>query len=490
MLPVNPARFSELFHKTQALEKAGRLDEARDLCSRLIAAAPQRVEPHFQLARIERRAGDIAAAIAHLRDARELKPKEPAILAALADMLSAHGDDEEALQIHDILIRAAPRDARYLIDKALVLQRTGAFEKAETTLRKAQALDPLRGEPYRMLTANRKVKPGDPLIGKMKAALRNKKLSRSARVEIEFALAKAMEDTEQYDKVFRYLAPANATMKSAYGYDASDRQAEVNGLIEAFHDFDFTPTKPADDSFTPIFVTGLPRSGTTLVEQILASHSQVISGGEMPYALRLCYDAIGNPGQGFAPMAKVAPEKIARLAEQYQAAARSSVSFDRIVTDKAIQSHLVMGLLKMAVPAARFIVVRRDPRDLLYSIYKNMFAQGTHRYAYDLEDLAKYYASFLQMLDFWRENLPGGFHEVHYEELVADPEAQSRALVAAAGLDWEDACLEFHKSRSSVKTLSVQQVRQPIYRSSAQAWRRYETDLQPLVDALEREGVL
>ena len=148
-----------------------------------------------------------------------------------------------------------------------------------------------------------------------------------------------------------------------------------------------------------------------------------------------------------------------------------------------------MGLLKHAIPSARFIVVRRDPRDLLYSIYKNLFSEDTHRYAYDMEDLAAYYATFLKILDFWRDRVPGGFHEVHYEDLVADPEVQTRALVAAAGLDWEDGCLDFHKAKGPVKTLSVQQVRQPIYRSSAQAWRHYEAELAPLVAALEREGV-
>ncbi len=490
MLPLNPARIPELFGKAQALQKAGHLDEARKLWLTLAEAAPRHVQPPFQLARIARQAGNVEAAIGYLRDAFALKPGEPVILVALAEMLSAHGKDDEALAIQDRLIASAPRDPRYRIDKALVLQRAGAFDQAEAVLRKAQALDPLRGEPYRMLTANRKVQRGDPLISKMKAALSKKELGKTARVEIGFALAKAMEDTGQYDKVFRFLSPANKAMKAAYRYSVSERQEEVDGLIEAFRGHDFTPVAEETDGFTPIFVTGLPRSGTTLVEQILGSHSRVTAGGEMPHALRLTYDVIGNPARGFDPIGTVAPERFARLATDYEAALRASVPFDQVVTDKAIQSHLVIGPLRQALPRAKFIVVRRDPRDLLLSIYKNMFAQGTHRYAYDLEDLAAYYASFVQILDFWRETLPDAFHEVHYEDLVADPEGQSRALVAAAGLDWQEGCLDFHKNRGSVKTLSVQQVRQPIYRSSAEAWRRYEAELRPLVVALEREGVL
>jgi tetratricopeptide (TPR) repeat protein len=489
MLPLNPAQYPAQFRKAQALQQAGRLAEAKVLFEALADLAPKRADIPFQLARIARQEGDGAAALSHLRKAHALKPGEPAIVAALAEQLSAQGEDDEALALLDSLIADHPKNPAYRVEKALRLQRLGEFAAAEVELDRAQKLDPLRGEPYRMLTANRKLKPNDPLIGKMRTALKSPKLGTGARVQIEFAMAKAMEDTGRHDRVFHYLSPANAAMKKAYGYRAAGRREEVDGLIRACEGHDFTPTGPGPAGFAPIFVTGLPRSGTTLVEQILASHSQVTGGGEHPLAVRLAYGLIRTPGRGFTPIESIPPDQIAALGEAYEAGMRRAVAFDRVVTDKAIQSHLVMGLLKQAIPEARFIVVRRDPRDLLFSIYKNMFASGTHRYAYDLEDLAAYYANFLKTLDFWRDALPGGFHEVRYEDLVADPEPQIRALVAAAGLDWEDACLSFHEGKREVRTLSVQQVRQPIYRSSAAAWRKYEADLAPLTRALEREGV-
>ncbi|SFC64431.1 tetratricopeptide repeat-containing sulfotransferase family protein [Tropicimonas isoalkanivorans] len=490
MLPLNPARAPAEYKRALALQQAGRLEEARAVYAGILAVVPKSPEVHFNMGRIAQRLGRPDDAVRHLTAARALKPAEPAILAALSESLLAAGRGEEALATYESLIQKAPKDVRYRIDKAFLLQRLGDFDAAEKELRKALKQAPMRGDLYRLLAANRKFKPGDPLIGQMEKAYRDKRLTGGQRVQLGFALAKAMEDTAQTDRVFSYLTPANAEMKAAYRYDIAARRAEVDGLIRAFEGYDFTAAAGGPDDFAPIFVTGLPRSGTTLVEQILASHSQITGAGELPHAVRLAYGVLGKRGGGFRAMADVSADDIARLGCAYRDTLRRIVNFDRVVTDKSIQSHMVMGLLKQAIPSARFIVVRRDPRDMLFSIYKNMFAEGTHRYAYDLADLAGYYACFLKILEFWRSVFPGGFHEVHYEDLVADPEGQSRALVAAAGVPWEDSCLSFHEARGEVRTLSVSQVRQPIYRSSAQAWRKYEKELAPLIEALDREGVL
>ena len=144
-----------------------------------------------------------------------------------------------------------------------------------------------------------------------------------------------------------------------------------------------------------------------------------------------------------------------------------------------------MGLIAQALPQARFVVVRRDPRDTALSISRNVCAEGTHLYAYDLHDLGRYFRMFDELIDFWRGKMPGGFHEVQYEDLVANPEDESRRLIAACGLDWEDACLNFHENTRRVQTLSLFQVRQPIYRSSTHAWERHRDDLKELLDALE-----
>lgn len=490
MLPLNPARIPAEFRRAMALRSAGRVEEAAEILRSIIAASPGLAEPHYHLGRIALADGDGAAALEHLEVARKLKPHEPEIAGARAEAFELLGRADEALAVHGELCRRYPRAVRPRADRALLLQRLGDFDAADREFRKALKISPKEGQIYRMMLATRKLRKGDPLIAAMRKLHSDPSIKGESRIQLGFALAKAMEDSGQHDQVFRYLDPANAAMKAAAKYDPAERSAEVDGLIAAFRGFDFSAPPVGADDFAPIFVTGLPRSGTTLVEQILASHSDVTGGGEMPFALRQAYQVIGTPGSGFRPMGDVRADELAAFASAYETAVRKAQAFDRVITDKTIQSHLIIGFLKQAIPSARIILVRRDPRDLLYSIYKNLFAPGTHRYAYDLADLATYYASFVRITDFWREAMPDGFHEIHYEDLVADPEPQTRALVAAAGLDWQEACLSFHEGKREVKTLSIQQVRQPIYRSSAAAWRKYEKDLAPLTEALEREGVL
>jgi hypothetical protein len=269
-------------------------------------------------------------------------------------------------------------------------------------------------------------------------------------------------------------------------HDIAERHAEIADLKTMFQGFD--PAAFQDRGFTdaaPIFVTGMPRSGTTLVEQIIASHSTVTGGGEIGKAR---VEALNFMADGEGGVSKImdmidAPWDTLgqRIDREYH---KLFPDADRI-TDKAIQTYTIMGLIKAAMPNAKFIVVRRDPRDNLLSIYKNQVVDGTHKYACDLGDLGAYYKTFVDMIDFWHEKMPGDFYEIQYEDLIADPEPQARALIAACDLEWEDACMNFHQNKREVKTLSVYQVRQPIYSSSVQAWKKYETELQPLIEALK-----
>jgi hypothetical protein len=263
----------------------------------------------------------------------------------------------------------------------------------------------------------------------------------------------------------------------------------VDGLIAAFEGADFAPLSTPAEGPRPIFVTGLPRSGTTLVEQILASHSAVTGGGELRFLLEEAYRLMGDPGRGFTRLAELSEGALAGFGRAYLDLLARAVPGAGVITDKSIQTHLVIGLVAKVLPWARILVVRRDPRDLGLSIYRNVFAPGTHLYAYDQADIAAYIATFEKMMAFWRAALPGRFEEIRYEDLVAEPEARTRALVAAAGLDWEEACLSFHESARQVATLSIQQVRQPIHGGAAGGWRRHAADLAPMIAALEREGV-
>jgi tetratricopeptide (TPR) repeat protein len=485
MLPLNANQTKQQYQQALALIQAKRFDAAMDILVKLAVLRPELAEVPFQQGKIAVAQKDHAAAAAFYATARALKPTEPAILTALAASQSEAQSYTEASATFDALIALAPKAIKPRADKALMLQRAGQFDAAEKEFRKALKLAPLDGELYRIFLATKKLKSNDPLIRAMKTAWADKRVAGRSRAHLGFALSKTMEDTGNYKRVFSYLRPANTLIRAQNPYDLSQRDAEVKALLECYAGFDFCAPGPVKtEAFAPIFVAGLPRSGTTLVEQVLASHPDVTGGGEMGHGLKLAYDLLGSPGTQLRQIPELKPEDLQGFANAYQSAVRTTLTFDARMTDKSIQTHLIMGLIRQAIPSARFVVVRRDPRDIAYSIYKNVFGPGSHRYAYDLSDIARYIQTHDQMLDFWQSALPGGFHEIWYEDLVNDPEPQARALLKAVDLPWNDACLRFYDNPREVRTLSVHQVRQPIYKTSAAGWRRYANELRPVSEAL------
>ena len=343
---------------------------------------------------------------------------------------------------------------------------------------------PRATELYRMLLIGEKLAADDPLIARMQALFDDPGLTDAARAELGFALAKAMEDSGRHDRVFTYLRPANRLLHQAAPYDMDRRKRFIRQVQAACAGFDL-PEAPAAGGFAPIFVTGLPRSGTTLVEQILASHSQVTGGGELGLAWAALHDTLRREDGSLRPWTEVSGADLANVAAQVEQAMRARHPGADRITDKGVRSYTLIGPILAAFPAARMVVVNRDPRDTLLSIYRNRFEPGQHLYGNDLATLGRYYRLYEEIMAFWRETLPGRFHEIAYEDLIAAPEAETRRLVQACGLDWEDACLDFHRNRRQVHTLSVHQVRQPIYQGSVGAWKRYEAELGELFQALK-----
>ncbi|MBK5934917.1 Flp pilus assembly protein TadD [Rhodovulum imhoffii] len=468
-----------------ALARKGRAQEAIAALRKAVAAAPRLREAHLALAQQLMVGHDPEAAETVLHDAREAGHDTAVVRVRLAQALAAQGRDAEAEAAFGAALDLDPESAFAHSARGLFLQTLGRFEDAARDFRAAIALEPENGEHYRVYAATVKFRPGDPLIAEMEALYEKPGLSVASRMHLAFALARAQEAVKAHDKVFPYLVTGNALMRRRYPYDIAARRAEVNGLKAAFSGADLTPSPDAPD-FAPIFVTGMPRSGTTLVEQILASHPRVGGAGEVGYFAGAVTGAMAAP-KGFLPFADVPDTTLREIAGNLETRLRALSEAGR-VTDKSIQTYMVMGAVRKILPRAHIVLVRRDPRDTLFSIYKNMFAEGTHRYAYDLRDLGHYYRLFEEMVGFWRAVLPGGFHEIQYEDLIAAPEVETRKLIAACGLPWEDACLSFHETDRRVSTLSVYQVRQPIYKSSVAAWEHYKDDLAPLFAALNEDG--
>ena len=466
-----------------------RLDQTDDAIKRLkkaVSLNDKSVESKLLLGKALIREKQYAEATAILSAAAKLDPARGEIFAMLGQAQDGNGEETAALASFDRAIQLSPGVPLPYSCRALLLQKTGKFAEAEASFRQAIALEPEAGENYRVMVASHKVSAGDPLIQQMIAQYENPQATRQNRRNLGFALSKVMEDTKAYDQVFKYLNTANALMREEFPYDIASREKEVADVMEFFKGL--TPDQtlvPGCTDYAPIFVTGMPRSGTTLVEQIISSHSQVSGAGEVGFAAREAYRLIADRRGGLKPFAEVPKADIAALGKSYESFMRQSYPDAPRVTDKSIQTHTYLGLIKMALPQSRMIVVRRDPRDNLLSIYKNMFLEGTHLYSYSLSDLGRYYKLFLKLVAFWQEHFPEWIYVIDYENLIANTEEESRKLIAACGLEWEDQCLDFHKNTRRVDTLSVFQVRQPIYQSSMKAWQRYEDELSELFEALK-----
>lgn len=412
----------------------------------------------------------------------------------LAQVYAHINRDAEAVALIDEVLAIRPDHVVALTRKGTLLQTAGDFEEADRAFRQSLALAPTDGELFRNFIVGYKVKPGDPIVAQMQAAMALPNLSDRSRQSFAFALGKALEDLKDHEAAFPYIRQANELMRKLHPFDMARRREEVAALQAAFRGFDWQAARIEGTSDgAPVFVTGMPRSGTTLVEQIIASHSRVTGAGEVALLQSACQKLIFSRPDRFddaRALRDIPTPEIAALGHDFLRVMAERFPGADILTDKSITTYMYIGLVKLALPNARIIVVRRDPRDTLLSIYKNRFPEGTHLYAYDLRDLAEYYATFMEMVEFWRAETPDWFTEITYETLVAEPEAQSRKLIAACGLDWEEACLNFHQNKRKVDTLSVYQVRQPISGGSVKAWQRYEAELAPMIDVLRERGLL
>ena len=412
---------------------------------------------------------------------------------SLAQMQMKFDLDAKAMENLDLVIKDAPDYPFAISAKASLLQSQGKFDEAREYFARATELDPTNGENYRLLSASHKSKPGDPIIERMQRLFNTAELSDVDRLNLAFAIAKALEDVKDFSNVFKYLNEANALFRKTTPYRIQKRFKEVKWLKEVYANFDYIAAlesaaqHPQVRDAAPIFVTGMPRSGTTLVEQIIASHSAMTNGGELGIGSRLSSKVIADE-KSIHRVRDLDPSEIAKIGTDYAKYVTERLPGATRITDKSITTYMHIGLLKLAMPRARFIVVRRDPRDNLLSMYKNKFPEGTHPYAYDMKDLAQYYTTFVELLEFWRERVPDWFYEINYEELVSNPEEESRKLIDACGLDWEDACLNFHENKNKVQTLSLYQVRQPISKDSLKGWKRYEKDLEPIIEILRKAG--
>jgi hypothetical protein len=488
MQPIIEQKLQSEFRSALAAMKAKKYAIAVKQFREIIRVAPNHGPSHLHLGTLYKLGGHADAAVMHLGTAAKIMPKEPAVQIQYGVALGSVGSFKKAVAALNKAERLAPKSVDVLGHFAHLYQLMGALKKAEFYLRKALKLKPRDGSLYRLLSIARKFTPDDPYLVKMLAIKPDQLESDTHRWELDFAITKALEDIKDYQTGFLYLKRGNDLVAKTYPYDAQLRRDQVAQLKAAQIGLDFKTPHPDHIDDAPIFVTGMPRSGTTLIEQIIAAHSQVTSMGETGFASR-AIERLMRDGSGYKSAADVSEHLRSAVADKYIFDIMTRYSATVRTVDKTIQTYLYLGVIKTIIPNAKFLIVQRDPRDNLLSIYRNLFKAGTHRYAYNFESLVDHYVAFRDMVLFWKEHMPSDIYIADYDALVRDPEVKARELIAACELDWEDQCLEFHKSTGAVKTLSLAQVRQPIYKSSQKTWQRYGDAVTPLLEALEKRGV-
>ncbi|MDX1499910.1 MAG: sulfotransferase, partial [Woeseiaceae bacterium] len=311
--------------------------------------------------------------------------------------------------------------------------------------------------------------------------------------QVCYALAKELEDLGEYERSFARLSQGAAARRGLMRYDVARDIETMVAIEETFTAECLAAASAGSDNDEAIFVLGLPRTGTTLVERVLASHSDVHAAGELTnFAVELTRraraGASGPPADRDALVRQSAELDFRALGDAYIASTRPFTGHTPRFVDKMPLNYLYLGLIRLALPKARIVHLRRHPLDTCYAIYKQLFVDA-YPFSYDLEELGRYYAAYHRLMAHWERVLPDAFLTVDYEALVDDFEHEVRRLLEFCGLDWQAACLRFYENPEASTTASTVQVRQPVYRSSVGKWRHYRDQLAPLIAVLEAEGV-
>jgi tetratricopeptide (TPR) repeat protein len=398
--------------------------------------------------------------------------------------------NSEAVEAFRYACEKLPDNIVIHMNLATALTNAGQFEEAREIYRKLWEQQPDVGEAYLYYTSVTKMAEDDELAEVIESHIDSVQ-DMKQREAMYYALAKIYEDKKDYTAAFTNLSTACAMHKERCGYNEG---ANLDGLrlIKSIFTKEFIEGLQGCgvDSGRPIFVLGMPRSGTTLVEQILASHPDIVGGGELFFMDTVLRNhAALVDSSRVVSLSDLTCDQVAAMAEEYLAFIAPVGPADKHIVDKMPHNFLHIGLIHLMYPNAKIIHVKRNPMAICFSCFKQRFTEG-HFYSFDIEDLGRYYLVYEELMEHWNRVLPGRVFQVEYETLTGDFEQQVREMIDYCGLEWNDACLEFHKSERAVRTASLEQVRNPIYTKAVEFWRNYEEQLKPLSEILTQGGVL
>ncbi len=519
-----PTAIETLLHDGFIALTSGRIDDAANCCRRALAIDPRSVQGHFLVGLIATERGDAQTAASAFGSVTKLDPRHVAAWAQLARVFVQSGQPNRADQAiaraltigsddptvldsigavqsllgdqasaRDHYARAAalnPRHAPFHINLANAQVFLGDMEAAETSIRKSLALEPTNPQAHWLLATIRRAADASH-IEELEALIEKASNAPQAMAFLSYAAGKEYEDLERWDDAFAAFDRGARARRERVRFDEAAEIATFTALEHHLSEDWIERTDPGADDEAPIFVVGQPRTGTTLVERIITSHSMVHSAGELQQfrlSIRRLTNVAGSE-RFSAPIVAAAAGLAPRLlGEAYLNATRAQRGSRQRFVDKLPANFLLLPLIAKALPKARIVHLSRHPMDACFASFKQLFADA-YPHSYDQGEMARHFLRYHRLMDIWRSRMPGRIIDVSYEDLVTDVEPHTRRLIDALGLPWEDACLNFHRQSHAVTTASAVQVREPAHTRSVDRWRRYEAHLGPMRAVLEGGGL-
>ncbi len=485
-LKTTPDNVAAIRMLAEIATRLGRYGDAEALLSRCLDLAPGFLPARHNYAIVLYRQNKAAEALPHIEHLLRADASDPGYRNLKAAALSLTGDYQGSIDLYEQVLAEHPGQPKAWLSYGHALKTAGRQADSIDAYRRSIALEPGFGEAYWSLANLKTYRFDDADLSAMIDGAERGAASDDDRLHLHYALGKALEDRGDYAASFEHYAEGARLRRSQIDYSAEDNHRQVQRMREVFTPA-FVRARHGQGSPdpAPIFVVGLPRSGSTLVEQILASHSQVEGTMELPDIFALTRRLEGTGGQAYPEaLAGLAPDALCALGEAYIERTRIQRRLGRAYfIDKMPNNFLHTGFIHLILPNAKIIDARRGAMATCFSAFKQHFARGQN-FSYDLAELGRYYRDYVELMAHFDDILPGRVHRVIYEDMVADTETEVRRLLAYCDLEFEQGCLNFHQNDRAVRTASSEQVRKPIFREGLDQWRRYEAWLAPLKNSL------
>jgi tetratricopeptide (TPR) repeat protein len=467
-----------------ALKEQGKLEEAVSSYKKAISIKPDYAEVYYNLGHALKEQGRLEEAVSSYKKTISINPSLAEAYYNLGNILQDQEKSEEAVASYKKAISINPDYADAYSNLGNTLKNQGKLEEAVSSYKKAIAIKPDLAEAYYNLSTTKEfsdVSETQVMKDILKSAGTN-----NDKIFLNFALGKAMSDINNDSEAFKYFIAGNRLKRADLVFDILDAAKTAKKFQKTFNKSFFESRKGFGcKDKTPIFILGMPRSGSTLIEQILSSHPDVYGAGELSFIEHNILQKMSSNSVKMIPhtVSRFTSNDVSELCNKYIKQIREIEPKTKFIIDKMPDNYFYIGVIKLILPNAKIIHSVRSPEDTCLSIFRAKFTE-THNYAYELSELGQYYRMYSELMAHWHDTFPGTIYDVHYEKLTVSQEDETRKLLDFCELNWNDKCLSFHKTVRNVKTASNYQVRQPMYTNSVNGWKRFEKQLQPLIESL------